>query len=102
MCIRDSLIGGPVGLAIGAATGSVAGLIFDVSTDDINTTFVDEVSSALIKGKTALIAEIDETWAVPIDTKLDSINGLVFRRLRDEVGEDQMARKSEAIAAEYR
>ena len=96
------LIGGPVGLAIGAATGSVAGLIFDVSTDDINTTFVDEVSTALIKGKTALIAEIDETWTVPIDTKLDALNGLVFRRLRDEVAEDQLARESEAIAAEYR
>ena len=96
------LIGGPVGFAIGAMTGSIAGLIFDVSTDDINTTFVDEVSEALVNGKTAVIAEIDETWTVPIDTKLDALNGLVFRRLSDEVAEDQLARESEAIAAEYR
>ena len=40
------LIGGPVGLALGAMTGAMAGLIFDVSADDINTTFVDEVSNA--------------------------------------------------------
>jgi uncharacterized membrane protein len=46
------LLGGPIGFVVGAATGSVAGLIFDVSANDINTTFVDEVSNALIKGKT--------------------------------------------------
>ena len=96
------LIGGPVGLVIGGMTGSVAGLIFDVSTDDINSTFVDEVSNALAKGKTAVIAEIDETWTVPIDTSLEALNAMVFRRLRDEVAEDQLARESEAIAAEYR
>jgi len=96
------LIGGPVGLAIGAATGSIAGLIYDVSTDDLNTTFVDEVTYALTKGKTAVIAEIDETWTVPIDTKLEGLNAMVFRRLKDEIAEDQLARESEAIAAELR
>jgi uncharacterized membrane protein len=96
------LIGGPVGLAVGAATGTIAGLIFDVSADDVNTTFVDEVSNALRSGKTAVIAEIDETWTVPIDTRLDALNAMVFRRLRDEVADDQLARESEAIAAEYR
>lgn len=96
------LIGGPVGLAIGAATGSIAGLIFDVSSDDVNTTFVDEVSLALTKGKTAVIAEIDETWTVPIDTKLEALNAMVFRRLKDEVAEDQLARESEAISAELK
>jgi Predicted membrane protein len=55
------LLGGPIGLAVGAASGAVSGLIFDISSDDINTTFVDEVSNALTKGKTAVIAEIDET-----------------------------------------
>ena len=96
------LIGGPVGLAIGAATGSIAGLIFDVSSEDINTTFVDEVTFALTKGKTAVIAEIDETWTVPIDTKLEALNAMVFRRLKDEIAEDQLARESEAISAELK
>ena len=95
------LIGGPVGMAIGAMTGSIAGLIFDVSIDDINTTFVDEVSNALAKGKTAVIAEIDEAWTVPVDTKLEALSAVVFRRLRDEVAEDQLVRESEAIEAEY-
>lgn len=96
------LLGGPVGLVIGAATGSVAGLIFDVSANDINTTFVDEVSNALVNGKTAVIAEIDETWTVPVDTKLEALNGMVFRRLRFEVADEQMERESQAIAADFK
>ena len=96
------LLGGPIGFAVGAATGAVAGLIFDVSADDINTTFVDEVSNALTKGKTAVIAEIDETWTVPVDTKLEALNGMVFRRLTYEVADDQWVRESEAIEAEFR
>lgn len=96
------LLGGPVGIAIGAFAGSMAGLIYDVSSDDTNTTFVDEVSSALAKGKTAVIAEIDESWTIPVDTSLEKMNAVVFRRLKAEVAEDQMARESEAIAAELK
>ncbi|MEX1241554.1 MAG: DUF1269 domain-containing protein [Cyclobacteriaceae bacterium] len=93
------LIGGPVGLAIGAASGFLGGLIFDISSDDINIQFVDEVSGALTKGKTAVIAEIDESWTVPVDTRL--AKAMVFRRLKNEVFDEQLARESEAIAAEY-
>ena len=96
------LLGGPIGLAVGAAVGTVSGLIFDMSSDDINITFVDEVSNALTKGKTAVIAEIDETWTVPVDTRLETLNAMVFRRLTYEVAEDQWARESEAIDAEFR
>ena len=95
------LVGGPIGAAIGAAAGSFVGLIFDISADDINSTFVDEVSRALAKGKTSVIAEIDETWTVPVDTRLEALNAMVFRRLSYEVEEDQLARESEAIAAEF-
>ncbi len=96
------LLGGPIGLAIGAATGTLAGLLFDVSADDINTTFVDEVSNALANGKTAVIAEIDEAWTVPVDIKLDALNAIVFRRLKNEVADDQLERESEAISVEFK
>lgn len=93
------LIGGPVGLAVGAASGFFGGLVFDFDSDEINFRFVDEVSNALAKGKTAIVAEIDESWTVPVDARL--ANAMVFRRLRNEVLEVQLARESEAIAAEY-
>jgi len=96
------LLGGPVGVAIGVFTGSLAGLMYDISADDVNTTFVEEVSNALTKGKTALIAEIDESWTIPVDTRLEALNAVVFRRLKSEVAEDQLARESAAIAAELK
>lgn len=96
------LLGGPIGAVVGAATGSLAGLMYDVTANEINTTFVDEVSNALINGKTAVIAEIDETWTVPVDTKLEALNGMVFRRLKYEVADEQLERESKAIAAEFK
>lgn len=96
------LLGGPIGMALGAVTGTVAGMIFDISSNDINTTFVDEVSKALTNGTTAVIAEVDEEWTVPVDTKLEALNGIVFRRLKYEVAEDQLTRESEAISAEFK
>jgi uncharacterized membrane protein len=95
------LLGGPIGLAIGAGTGTMTGLAVDIGHDYVNADFVDEVSSKLNKGKTALIAEIDEIWTVPVDTKLGELNGVVFRRLRNEVEDDQLRRESAAIVADY-
>jgi uncharacterized membrane protein len=96
------LLGGPIGLAIGAVTGTVAGVIFDLNADDIDTTFAEEVSVALANGSTAVVAEIDEEWTVPVDAQLEPLDALVFRRLRYEVAEDQLARESKAIAAEFK
>jgi hypothetical protein len=39
---------------------------------------------------------------VPVDTKLEALNAMVFRRLTYEVADDQWARESEAIEAEFR
>ena len=102
--LTGSLIGllaGPVGLAVGAATGAMAGLVFDVSDSDISATYIDEVSAALTNGKTAVVCEIDETWTVPVDTKIQALDGMVFRRFRYEVEEDQLNREAEAISNEY-
>jgi uncharacterized membrane protein len=103
--LTGSLIGllaGPLGLAIGAATGAMAGMIYDVSDADINETFIDDVSAALTNGKTAVVCEIDETWTVPVDTKMQALDGLVFRRLRYEVEEEQLNREAEAISNEFK
>ena len=96
------LLGGPVGLAIGAFTGTMAGLIYDVDVDDVNTSFADDVSEALSNGKTAVVCEIDEIWTVPVDTKLEALDGLVFRRFRYEVEDEQISREAEAISNEYK
>lgn len=96
------LLGGPIGFVVGATTGSVGGLIFDINAKDVSSTFVDEVSTALSNGKTAAIAEIDETWTVPVDTRLEGLNAIVFRRLKYEVVDEQLDRESKAIASDFR
>jgi uncharacterized membrane protein len=95
------LLGGPIGLAIGAGFGSLTGLAFDIGNESVNVAFVDEVASALGKDKHALVAEIDESWTVPLDSRMEAIGGIVFRRLRYEVEEDQLQREAEAIEADY-
>lgn len=95
------LLGGPVGVAIGAATGSLIGLLFDEGHDSVNIEFVDEVSNAMTNGKTAIIAEIDEDWTIPVDTGLEPFNAIVFRRYRYEVVDQQLERESKAISDEF-
>jgi uncharacterized membrane protein len=96
------LLAGPVGVAAGFTAGGWAGLIFDLAHLGIDTDFLDEVSKALSPGKTAVLADVQETWTTPVDTRLGKLDGLVFRRLRSEVVEDQLARESAAFATEMK
>jgi len=96
------LLGGPAGLAIGASLGGLAGLIFDVNKSGVDLTFLDDVSKSLTSGKFAVLAEIDESWTTPVDTRLHKLDGIVFRRLRGEVIADQLVRESAAFEADLK
>ena len=85
-----SLIGvlaGPAGLAVGASAGLLAGGAFDVSSAGIGEDFIDDVSKVLRPNKVAVIAEIEEEWTAPVDTRMETIGGTVFRRALSEVKE---------------
>jgi uncharacterized membrane protein len=91
---------GPIGAVVGFSLGALTGLVVDLSRSGVNLDFVDEVSQALIPGTTAVVAEVEETWQTPVDTRLGNLGGLVFRRLRSEVVEDQLVREAAAFEAE--
>jgi uncharacterized membrane protein len=93
-------VAGPIGAAIGFSLGALTGLIVDLSESGINVDFVDEVAQALIPGKAAVVAEVEEGWQTPVDTRLGNLGGLVFRRLRSEVVEDQLVREANAFETE--
>ncbi len=83
-----SLIGvlfGPVGLAIGATAGFTGGATADLYNSGVGDDFVDDVSKFLLPSKVALVAEIEEGWTTPVDTRMEAIGGLVFRRALSEV-----------------
>jgi uncharacterized membrane protein len=96
------LLGGPLGMVAGASMGGVMGAMLDLNDSDIDSQFVDDVSKALTPGKAAVLADVEETWSTPVDTRIGKLGGLVFRRLRSEVAEDQLVRESAAFEAEMK
>lgn len=96
------LLGGPVGVAVGATLGSLTGMLFDLDKSGVDLDFVDEMSKALTPGKAAVLADVEETWLTPVDTRLGTLGGVVFRRLRSEVVEDQLTREAAEFDAELK
>jgi len=79
------LLGGPAGLAIGAGTGLLAGSAVDLNSARIGDDFIDDVAKVLTPNKVAVVAEIEEDWTTPVDTRMEAIGGTVFRRALSEV-----------------
>lgn len=94
------LLGGPVGVAVGAAAGTLSGSMYDMAQVGVNMDFLDEVSKYLSPGKIAVVAEVDEDWVTPLDTRMEALGGVVFRRVRGEFVDDQIERESAAATAE--
>jgi len=94
------LLGGPAGVALGAYIGGFGGLTYDLFKAGVSIDFVDEVSASLTPGKSAVIADIDETWVTPIDTRLGALGGTTFRRLPGEVADAELVRETDAARKE--
>ncbi len=90
------LLGGPVGAAVGAASGLALGAIFDLDNARVGEDFLDDVSRSLTPNKVAVIAEVDEEWTTPVDTRMEALGGTVHRRALWEVQETV---REEEIAA---
>ena len=85
-----SLIGvlaGPVGLAVGASAGLLVGGAADINNAGIGYDFIDDVAKVLLPNRAAVVAEVDEEWTTPVDTRMEAIGGTVFRRALSEVTE---------------
>ena len=79
------LLGGPVGLAIGAVSGLAVGGAADLNNARIGEDFIDDVTKTLLPNRVAVVAEIDEDWTTPVDTRMEAIGGSVFRRTLSDV-----------------
>lgn len=77
-------------------------MLFDLDSSGVGAGFLDEVSKALSPGKAAVLAEIEESWTTPVDTRLHKLGGVILRRLRSEVVEDQLVRESAAFEADLK
>jgi uncharacterized membrane protein len=79
------LLGGPAGLAVGASAGVLAGATVDLNNARIGEDFIDDVTKVLTPNKFAVVAEIEEDWTTPVDTRMEAIGGKVFRRALSDV-----------------
>ena len=79
------LFGGPAGMMIGAAAGMGAGAGMDFANLGIGEDFLDDVTKELKPGKFALVAEVEEDWVTPVNTRMEAIGGNVHRRSLAEV-----------------
>jgi uncharacterized membrane protein len=94
------LLGGPVGLAIGAATGTMAGFLADLANAGVDVDFVEEVGRSLQPGKVAVVAEVEEQWVIPVDSRMEDLGGEVYRRSRFSVIDAQIERGVDALDAD--
>ena len=94
------LIGGPVGLVLGAGAGTVGGMFYDLAHLGVGEDFLYEVEKSLLPGKAAVVAEVWEDWTLPVDNCMESIGGVVFRRMRGEIVDAQIERDGAALSAE--
>ncbi len=74
--------------------------MYDLFHAGVSMDFVDEVGASLTPGKAAVIADVDEMWVTPIDTRLAALGGTTFRRFPGEVIDDELIRETDAARLE--
>ncbi len=94
------VLGGPVGLAAGTLVGAWAGMFGDLYSEGVDAEFISDVSAALTPGKCAVLAELEEEWITTLDTRMESLGGMVYRTLKSTVREEQRKREDAAAKAE--
>jgi uncharacterized membrane protein len=93
--------GGPTGIAIGAAVGLVAGSLADLNKARVGGDFIDDVNKELRPNRFAVVAEIQEDWTTPVDTRMEALGGFVFRRALSEVKHTVNEEEITAMKADF-
>jgi hypothetical protein len=57
----------------------------DLNNARVGEDFIDDVRQELQPNRFALVAEIQEDWATPVDSRMEAIGGKVYRRALSEV-----------------
>ena len=97
--LTGALIGvlaGPVGVAAGVTAGATAGRWRDYRNADLSDEFLEEAQSNLVPGNFAVIAEVEEEWVAPINTRMEVLGATVVRELRQKFAEDMHQKRVEA------
>jgi len=95
-------LAGPVGAAagasvaagtaagIGAAAGGVAGMTADIVKSGEHEQAAYDTGFVLKSGQSAVVAEVSEEWATPVDFEMARLGGVVYRRPQDVVRDESL------------
>ena len=79
------------GVGVGLAVGGAA----DLDNARIGDDFIEDVTKVLLPNTVAVVAEIEEDWTTPVDTRMEAIGGSIFRRalsdVRDTVDREEVS-----------
>jgi uncharacterized membrane protein len=86
-----SLVGLLIGVMLGWTGGLLVGGAFDLRRVDRSAGALEQISSAIPIGGTALIAEVTEYAREVVDGEMAKLDGVVIRRPREEVLDEMEA-----------
>jgi DNA anti-recombination protein RmuC len=81
-------------------TGTMAGNLADLFVAGVDSDFLGDVANVLTPGKYAIVADISEEWVTPADTRMEGLNGVVFRTPRKSFEDAQRASDLAELRAE--
>jgi uncharacterized membrane protein len=94
------LLGGPVGLAIGAGTGLLLGATADYAKRRVTAAFAQHVADELIPGRAAIVAEVDEEETEAVNDRLEALGATVLRRDLSDVADVEYEHEMASIKHE--
>jgi uncharacterized membrane protein len=89
------ILGGPLGVLVGGATGLMAGSLYDLADADDTDSVLGEMSKTVRPGHNAVLAQVVEQSPEVVDSAMQRLSGTVFRRPVYEV-EGEMAAAEDA------
>ncbi|MFN3651276.1 MAG: DUF1269 domain-containing protein [Armatimonadota bacterium] len=94
------LLGGPLGLPVGIAGGAFVATMYDFVRAGGREEFLNRVAEHLLREKAAVVALVEETQVLPVDTALQAVGGLVFRQPAAENAYLLLEQELESLGAE--
>jgi uncharacterized membrane protein len=103
----DTLVGGlvfmfagPTDSPVGVVDGTALAALRDLFNLGVTDEFLKTICKELCPGNTALVAEIEEEWVTPLDTRMEGLGGIVMREVRDDFIYEEFHRRIEEREAE--
>ena len=94
------LLAGPIGMFAGAGAGTLVAFGVELDRAGVTDEFVADVSTALTPVKVSVVADVMEDWMTPLNSRIEQIGGVIFRRTRTQVKHTQRNLDAAAHRAE--